>query len=473
MPYAPDEARKAEPDGDRRRQEREPTELKEAPPSEDRPTQRRRSRLLGFLPALLIFGTVSVLVVAHVEAYPFVSPFDEGTHFDYVVEASRGGIVRRGEKLGPEAMREIACRGIDFEGIVEPPCDKPRHDPEKFPLEGFSSAEVHPPLYYAITGILARGLVATGAVEDMFTAARLIGILWLGLGLLVMWHAGRELGIGTAPLAAVTLAMAGTPTLLHASATVTNDTTGLVAGGLLVWVTLRWERGRSPLWLVGAIAFMALAFKATNSLAVAVCVVYLLLRSRRPAGEQAETEAATARNRRVGIAVLVGSMLVSVAAWVVIHGLIATPVVVPIPGAVGELRLLDVVENLTTLITPVSYGLPTDALGTPPYWALGGILGVLVLGATVYPVLRATFSERWERLAGSAGLTMLLGGGAFALVSYFLYGNVTVSARYGLSLIPVLGVALAAAIKWRPALWALAVFAVGQFALVLSALVSA
>ena len=401
------------------------------------------------------------------DSYRQVSPFDEGTHFDYVVEGSRGGIVRRGEKLGPEAMREIACRGIDFTGIVEPPCDSPRFVPEKFPLQGFSSAEVHPPPYYAITGVLARGMVAAGLTSDLFTAARLVGILWLGLGLLVMWYAGRELGISAAPLAAVVAAIAGTPTLLHASATVTNDTTGLVTGGLLVWITLRWERGASPLWLLGLASFLAVAFKTTNILGVGVCAVYLLLRSRRSEGP------AHRAGKRSGMIMLTGAAMLSAAAWFVIHAILATPVVVPIPGAAGELRLLDVVENLTTLITPVSYGLPTDALGTPPYWALGGILGVLVLGATVYPVLRGTFSERWERLAGSAGLTMLLGGGLFAVGSYFLYGNVTVSARYGLSLIPVLGVALAAAIRWRPALWGLWVFAVGQLALVLSALVSA
>jgi hypothetical protein len=90
-----------------------------------------------------------------------------------------------------------------------------------------------------------------------------------------------------------------------------------------------------------------------------------------------------------------------------------------------------------------------------------------MIGATVGPVLRGSFTERRDRLAASAGLTMLLGGVLLALASYALYGRVTVSPRYGLSLIPVLAVALAAAIRSRAALWGLGVLASGQLGLIL------
>lgn len=422
------------------------------------------------MPGLVIFAAVSVLVVAHVAAYRPLSPFDEGVHFDYVIEASHGEIVRKGEKLGQQAMREIACRGVDLEGIVLPPCDDVRFDPDAFPGQGFSSAEVHPPVYYGVTGLLARGLVATGIAPDMFTAARLVGILWLGLGLLLIWYIGKELGVATAPLVAVLAALAATPTLLHASATVNNDTTGLVAGGLLAWVTLRWERGSSPSWLLGAVAVLALALKTTNALAVALCAVYLLLRSR-PSKEPLRP----GRGNRAGIAVLLGGAVVALVAWVVIRGLLATPVELPPDAAAPPgLRLMAVVGNLTTLITPVSYGLPeTEVLGAIGFWSVGQFLGFLMVGATIAPVLRGSISERSDRLAASGGMTLLLGGVLMALASFALYGRVTVSPRYGLSLIPILGVALAAAIRSRAALWGLGVFAVGQLALVLWDLASA
>jgi hypothetical protein len=68
---------------------------------------------------------------------------------------------------------------------------------------------------------------------------------------------------------------------------------------------------------------------------------------------------------------------------------------------------------------------------------------------------------------------MLFGGGLFALVSFFLYGNVTVSPRYGLSLTPFLAVSAAAAIRTRAVLWFLWAIAAGQLALVLRALLRA
>ncbi|MGH2692272.1 MAG: hypothetical protein ACRDHM_07180, partial [Actinomycetota bacterium] len=322
---------------------------------------------MAFLPALLIFAAVSVLVVAHAAAYRPLSPFDEGVHFDYVIKASRGEIVNRGEKLGQEAMREIACRGMDLKGLLLPPCDAPRFEPEAFPGEGFSSAEIHPPVYYGITGLLARGLVDARIAPDMFAAARLAGILWLGLGLLIIWYTGKEFGVATAPLAVVVAAVAATPTLLHASATVTNDITGVVAGGLLVWVTLRWERGSSPLWLLGVVAFLALALKTTNGLAVGLCALYLLLRGRPP-----DESIRARRSNRAGIAMLLGSAALSLVAWVVIHALVATPVDIPTDDPSGGLRLFDVLANLTTLITPVNYGLPTSILGGTHFDVVGG-----------------------------------------------------------------------------------------------------
>jgi hypothetical protein len=421
------------------------------------------------VPGLVIFAAVSVLVVAHVAAYRPLSPFDEGVHFDYVIEASRGEIVRKGEKLGQEAMREIACRGVDLEGIALPPCKDVRFDPNAFPGHGFSSAEVHPPVYYGVTGLLARGLVATGIAPDMFTAARLVGILWLGLGLLLIWYIGKELGVPTAPLAVVLAALAATPTLLHASAIVNNDATGLVAGGLLAWVTLHWERGSTPLWLVGAVAVLALALKTTNALAVGLCAVYLALHPR-----PSEAPVQTRRSNRAGIAALLGGAVVALVAWVVVRGLLATPVELPPDAAAPPgLELMAVVGNLTTLITPVSYGVPAEVMGAIGFWSIGQYLGFLMVAATVAPVLRGSISERSERLAASAGMTLLLGGALSALASFALYGRVSVSPRYGLSLIPVLGIALAAAIRSRAALWGLGAFAAGQLAFVLWELVRA
>jgi hypothetical protein len=161
--------------------------------------------------------------------------------------------------------------------------------------------------------------------------------------------------------------------------------------------------------------------------------------------------------------------------WVVIHAATAAPVLTPIDKAFQGtgLELLDLLAHFTSLVTPVSYGLPTSLLGEVAFWSLGGVLGVLILGATISPVLRGSISGSAERMAVSGGLMMLLGGLPFAIASYGFFGEVIVSPRYGISLIPPLAVALAAGISSRPVLWGLGVFAVGQFALVLGTLLAA
>lgn len=419
--------------------------------------------------AVAIFGVAAVLITAHVGAYRKLSPFDEGVHFDYVLKITQGDVVTKGETLGQEAMREISCRGVDFRGIVAPPCeDGVTYDPEDFPNEGYNSADIHPPVYYLITGFLAKGLVAAGIAPDMLTAARLVGILWLSLGLLATWHLGRELGISDVPLALVLAAVASTPTLLHASATVTNDVAGVVAGGVLLLATVRFEKGRSPLWLLGLASFLALALKTTNIVTVGLCLLYLLLR-RDPASGRG---AGIRDGRRAGVAVLLGGALVALIGWLVLHSIMSDAVVTPMDENRGGLDPANVLANVTTLITPVNYGLPTSVLGANQFDTIGGVLGVLIIGATFYPLLRGSITEDRDRLAGSVGLVMLAGGGLFALASYVLFGEVIVSPRYGISLIPAVTVALAGAIRSRAMLWGLGVFAAGQLALVLGILVA-
>ena len=429
----------------------------------------RESRLRRAAPALAAFGVAAVLVTAHVAAYEMVSPFDEGVHFDYVVKVLEGDVVTKGERLGQVAMREIACRGVDLEGLVPPPCEAGRtYKAAAFPNEGYNSADIHPPVYYGITAVIGRALVALGLAPDLFAAGRLVGILWLALGLLATWYLGRELRIPTLPLAVALALVASTPTLLHSSSTITNDSVALLAGAAVVLTMLRWESGRGSLWLMSVAAVLAIAIKATNIVIIGVAALYLLLR--RPGPEEPSVG-----KSKTGLLVLVGSGLATLAVWVVVHAATSAPVVTPLDRALqgGGLRLMDVLAHLTSLVSPVGFGLPTELLGGDAFWAIGAVTGAMMMGATIGTLLRGSSGDRPDSLAVAAAITTLLGGTVFGIASFAFFGKVIVSPRYGLVLIAVLVVVLASAMRSRAVVWSLAAFAGGQFLLVMGTLLAA
>lgn len=435
---------------------------------------RRTLRLRALGPALVIFGVTGVLVGAHVISYQKISPYDEGVHYDYLVKMQQGDMVREGDLLGQIAMREIACRGIDYEGIVLPRCDQQLpFDPGQFPNLGYNSADIHSPAYYFVTAWLAKALVVLSPLDSTFIAARLVGILWLGLGLLMAWAICRELGLRTMPTAIVLLLVTTNTWVLHASSTVNNDATALLAGGSVVLATLRWERGATPLWLVAAAAFVAPFLKVTNAFAAILCGLYLLLNQGARRKEEGIPSGGLAVRRTV--LTLVGVSLLAVTSWVVVHAALASPVTSPLESesrASGfDLNLA--VPQFLALVTPLSGSIPTDALGGLAFGAVANLVGLLIVAACFAPLLSGSFRGREDAVAGAGALSMLLSGPLFFLANYVLFGiEFGVQPRYGLSLVPALAAALAGALRWRWAVSAVGVFAVVVAVVTFGALVS-
>jgi len=119
----------------------------DAPPDSARRSQRRERAVLA---ALLVLA-ISVLGL-YIRAYHPLSHADGLQHTDYLIKASHGELVRRGDRIGAIAMREMSCRGIDvgpddyqrFYGRPKdlPACDAPSLDPARFPEEGFNTKDV-------------------------------------------------------------------------------------------------------------------------------------------------------------------------------------------------------------------------------------------------------------------------------------------------------------------------------------------
>src|SRR5437660_6480466 len=150
---------------------------------------KRQMRIVMQRPWLRVaisFGFILLLSITlvglHVRAYPKLSPIDELQHIDALYRASHGEIVRRGQLVGQEAMGEEACRGIDAL-FRPPPCGGP-YQPSRFQEAGINTADIHPPTYYFATVGVADLLRAVGLASNLVDAGRLVGALWLGLGLM-------------------------------------------------------------------------------------------------------------------------------------------------------------------------------------------------------------------------------------------------------------------------------------------------
>src|SRR5688500_688709 len=74
-----------------------------------------------------------VAVLGHVLSFTQLSQIDEYQHVDYLDRTLQLEHVRGGDQVEDLAMREQACRGIDLDGAVLPPCRSKDLEPVMFP----------------------------------------------------------------------------------------------------------------------------------------------------------------------------------------------------------------------------------------------------------------------------------------------------------------------------------------------------
>ena len=416
---------------------------------------RSRLRDAGVLLGIILLS--SVLVGLHVRDYTQLSPIDELQHIDSLFKASHGQLVRSGEKFGLEAMRAEACRGIDST-FKPPPCNATL-TPDLFQELGYNTAAIHPPVYYFATAAVASVLVAVHGAPDLVGAGRLVGILWLGLGLALTWFAARRLGASTAARTAVIVMLASAPAVIYYDSIINPDATALFAGALVLWATLAWEDRDLPAALPLAAAVLAVSLKAFNLLAVLAVAAYILLRLL-PGGADA------ARVRRA-VAMAVGMVALAVSAavaWVEIKGLIA------IPGAgtnlmdvrfhVDHLTFVNVLSQLPTFLSPLDHPELAPFMLHPLVLAITPLISLILLAATVGSVLISRRFERTDTLAIATTGLLLLGPTLLVVAVYVTqHAFVGINSRYGFSLLPLMAAITAAALRNRLAVAASWVYA--------------
>lgn len=242
-----------------------------------RPGMRRGWIDVALIVGLIVLACIAVLpqVARHVP----LSALDEGTHLDYAWHASQLEIPAAGDLIAPEVRELWSCYGNEL--VPLPACG--RSEPaEGFPLASNQYNFGHPPVYYFVTGVLARGIESVTA-SDFVSAARATGVVWLAAGMGVMHLALRRLGVGRWLAVSAAAAAGMWWATLGASAIVTNDAPFLLTTALGV-LGLSYFLERRGSWPATAmlIAFAALAagVKVMNALpflAIAGAFVVLAL----------------------------------------------------------------------------------------------------------------------------------------------------------------------------------------------------
>ncbi|WP_206745583.1 glycosyltransferase family 39 protein [Jatrophihabitans sp. GAS493] len=435
-----------------------------------------KALLIHFLVLLVFMGVAAALVVTSVHRSPGLSPFDETTHIDYVWRISHGEIPAKGGVLAPALRGEAACHGMAIKIVTWPPCNLRVVPPASaFPAGGQDYNFGHPPLYYLITGYLARlGAAIYGGSGHFITMARLVGVGWLGGAMFVLYLALRRFRVPLLVAIAGGLLLATSPSVIYASSTVTNDAAAPLCGAVALYFMAQALVDRKvrpiPLFVAAALVtatkvINALPFLAMGAMFAVMAVVAWRnehrdkpnVEAERKPNLEAESRGAQARTYLMGVIAIGLGVLVVYKGWAIFQsGRGQADWINPIKGVSGR---------------PIS-GLPFDEWGStlfsgfPPtneYFlpvVLNGKLMVLWMRAFILVTGAATLGlvfifrrgdYRWQ-----LGATLIGGLLAFPIIvqiQVFLDSRLyfpVVLARYGLSLVPWCVAAVAIIAAWRP-----------------------
>jgi hypothetical protein len=451
-----------------------------ATPPDEAADHRSRPRGAGLLVPLALMIVAILLVGLHVRAYRPLSPIDELQHIDYALKVSHGELVRYGDKFGEQAMREEACRRVDS-AFSPPSCTAPVLHPEDFQEAGYNTAYAHPPGFYAVDGLGGRLLDLMPGVNSAVTGIRLMGALWLGGGLVLLWFALAELG--ARPLARVPILalVACAPAVLHATATINPDGTGLAIGAAALLVVLRWDAGRaSPWWLV-AVGTAAMLTKFTNLMGVGAAAIFILVRwfqaRRRDSavaagdGNDPGSDSGPAPNSTRRTIVALGALIAAVGVagigWTGVSAAAAAPntdeIEIPMAQAfkADAISVDQVVGNVPAALSPLHNPYVPAVLSTTEVGLAAILTDRLLLAGGFAALLMSAAASRQRALAG-AGLAAMVIVGPFFVVADFAFAEsyFAIPARYGLSVVPFVAAAAALAydrsLPGRVILWAAA-----------------
>lgn len=174
------------------------------------------------------------------------SLFDEITHVSYAWSISHGKLPARGDSDPAVILNDWSCSGQ--ENVPLPACDSGAV-PEDYPNQGQQYNYFHPPVYYAITGIVARVCNAVVPVLTFSQYARLLSIVWMVLGNVALFFALKQWKVDIAYRLSVIAMVPFIPVLLNSGTAVTNDAPALLCGAAVLWVAAKFFVDRQSFYL--------------------------------------------------------------------------------------------------------------------------------------------------------------------------------------------------------------------------------
>lgn len=396
---------------------------------------------------LLLLLLATVLVARYAPAHTELSRIDEYVYLDAVDKAMDGRVVRQGDLIDEYTLEIASCQGVDQYGLAGSPCGEPI-ERELFPYRGgYTSADIHSPVYYFLTAWSAKAVLALGPVDSLLVAARLTGALWLGLGAVLVVALARALGASRAAAGAVAVLVLAAPSVRWTNAFITPDALNLVCGGLILLAAVQYLKGRWSPWVLVLAGALGAAVKAQNLLASALVVVLFAWLALAPGSP----EGRGLRWRRVAWAV--GGVLAALAAQFGYYALRAAIALEPAPvmdtsaplspGVLlqqGRAFLADIVlgPNHRPLVRESFLSLAVS-------WALVGGL----IAAAVFVV---GLSRTQLVFARSTLLSIVVSAPALYLMIFVLTGRAfTMPDRYGMVMLPAVAAAAALAARTRGA----------------------
>jgi hypothetical protein len=440
---------------------------------------------LAALPLLAVIGVGVIFSVIHVLSYPRLSPVDELAHLDYMYRSPT--MLVPGDKVEQQAMRTQACRGVDAEGFDPNPCPPGKvYDADIYQEKGYNTAATNTPIYYTADRAVAEVIRLATPVDNLFIAGRLTGAVWLALGLVLTWLAGRRLGIGRLPLGAVLGLLVASPAVTYPSATVTPDSLGLAGGAAVLLMALRWEqrptRGRAAALVATAVVVSLI--KLTFFAVVPAVALYLLLHRSRswessgvtaaaePGGPVTPPVTAGGRARTVVALATGGAALVAAGLWTLYNNARSHQDPDDLPSmatqfAVDAFPWRGLLDSAFSLAQPLLS--PWVGVGDPTLLFFStNVVSLVLTAGLVAAALFVTHGEREALLARCLLLSAVvfsLGLVALGYLSSHIY--FALPNRYGITLVAPIAVVTASLLRSRTSV--VIVVALAVLASVLSA----
>ena len=411
----------------------------------------RRFSVLGMLLVL-----VTIVVLGHIGRYRMFSPIDELQHFDYLLKAPVLEFPGSGDRVGQEAARAETCSRLDapFDSAL-PSCVTAPDEVNVAELQeqGYNTAYIHPPGYYFVNGGLTRALDAiTFHKVGLLTLARIAGLIWAWLAVVLLWLVFKEFGASTRVAAVGIVLVVTSGTVISAASTVNPDGSAVAIGAGILWAAARWERTKRYGWLVVLFAVFAMITKFSNLAGVAVALIFLLgpavrliLRNLRN-GESRPLRAVAENKARllIGGISIVAIGIVSIC-WRFIQSILqvlpANELPMAQPTVIASFPWTAAVNSWRVGVSPVQSPWMAPFMNSAWMTSVVGIVDLALVVGVVGGLILSPAGSKGRRVASATiWCSLLLGPFLVAFLYVVQHVNFAVPPRYGLSLIAGLAV---------------------------------